>query len=79
VDEVWLGRSQGTTATAARKIRSARPEHVREYKGVGGVFTFSPQKHWGLAKNDVVMIEWRQGKFRRARRGSSRARCCPSG
>jgi branched-chain amino acid transport system substrate-binding protein len=31
---------------------------------VGGVFTFSPQKHWGLAKSDVVIIEWRQGKFR---------------
>ena len=46
------------------KIRAGLEEHVREYKGVGGVFTFSPQKHWGLAKNDVVMIEWRQGKFR---------------
>ncbi|HTG11863.1 MAG TPA: ABC transporter substrate-binding protein, partial [Candidatus Eisenbacteria bacterium] len=46
------------------KIRAGLEEHVREYKGVGGVFTFSPQKHWGLAKSDVVMIEWRQGKFR---------------
>jgi len=46
------------------KIRAGLEEHVREYKGVGGVFTFSPQKHWGLAKSDVVIIEWRQGKFR---------------
>ena len=46
------------------KIRAGLEEHVREYKGVGGVFTFTPQRHWGLAKSDVVMIEWRQGKFR---------------
>lgn len=46
------------------KIRTGLEEHVRDYKGVGGVFQFSPQKHWGLAKHDVVMIEWRQGKFR---------------
>jgi branched-chain amino acid transport system substrate-binding protein len=46
------------------KIRAGLEEHVREYKGVGGVFTFTTQRHWGLAKSDVVMIEWRQGKFR---------------
>jgi branched-chain amino acid transport system substrate-binding protein len=46
------------------KIRAGLEEHVRDYRGVGGVFQFSPQKHWGLAKHDVVMIEWRQGKFR---------------
>jgi branched-chain amino acid transport system substrate-binding protein len=46
------------------KIRSGLEESIKEFKGVGGVFTFSPQKHWGLAKSDVVIIEWRQGKFR---------------
>ena len=46
------------------KIRAGLEEHVREYKGVGGVFTFTRDRHWGLAKRDVVMIEWRQGKFR---------------
>jgi branched-chain amino acid transport system substrate-binding protein len=46
------------------KIRGGLEEHVRDYRGVGGIFQFSPQKHWGLAKHDVVMIEWRQGKFR---------------
>jgi branched-chain amino acid transport system substrate-binding protein len=45
------------------KIRAGLEEHIREYRGVGGVFSFSPQKHWGLAKSDMVMIEWRQGKF----------------
>jgi branched-chain amino acid transport system substrate-binding protein len=46
------------------KIRSGLEENIREYRGVGGIFHFSPQKHWGLAKSDVVMIEWRQGRFR---------------
>jgi branched-chain amino acid transport system substrate-binding protein len=46
------------------KIRAGLEEHIRGYRGVGGLFNFSPQKHWGLAKSDVVMIEWRQGKFR---------------
>jgi len=46
------------------KIRAGLEEHIRGYRGVGGIFNFSPQKHWGLAKSDVVMIEWRQGKFR---------------
>lgn len=46
------------------KIRGGLETRIKEFKGVGGVFTFSPEKHWGLAKRDVVMIEWRQGKFR---------------
>jgi branched-chain amino acid transport system substrate-binding protein len=33
---------------------------------VGGIFTFSPERHWGLQKSDVVMIEWRQAKFQLA-------------
>jgi branched-chain amino acid transport system substrate-binding protein len=52
----------GTSERA--KIRSGLEENIREYRGVGGIFHFSPQKHWGLAKSDVVMIEWRQGRFR---------------
>jgi branched-chain amino acid transport system substrate-binding protein len=46
------------------KIRTGLEESIQGYKGVGGIFNFTPQKHWGLAKSDVVMIEWRQGKFR---------------
>jgi len=46
------------------KIRAGLEESIRGYRGVGGIFNFSPQKHWGLAKSDVVIIEWRQGKFR---------------
>ena len=68
--QAWDGMGMVTHAIARAgssergKIRSGLEEHVREYRGVGGIFHFSPQKHWGLAKSDVVMIEWRQGKFR---------------
>lgn len=50
--------------SSREKIRAGLETQIKEFKGVGGVFTFSPEKHWGLAKSDVVMIEWRQGKFR---------------
>jgi branched-chain amino acid transport system substrate-binding protein len=53
-----------TGSSERAKIRAGLEEHIREYRGVGGIFEFSAKKHWGLAKSDVVMIEWRQGKFR---------------
>jgi branched-chain amino acid transport system substrate-binding protein len=49
--------------TGAEKIRGGLESEIKEYKGVGGIFTFSKERHWGLAKSDVVMIEWKQGKF----------------
>lgn len=51
-------------ASERGKIRAGLEEHIKQYKGVGGIFEFSPQRHWGLGKGDVVMIEWRQGAFR---------------
>jgi branched-chain amino acid transport system substrate-binding protein len=46
------------------QIRAGLETHIRSFPGVGGVFSFSPTRHWGLEKSDVVMIEWRQGRFR---------------
>jgi branched-chain amino acid transport system substrate-binding protein len=67
--QAWDGISMVAHAMAQAgnahdKIRTSLENTIKEFKGVGGIFTFSPQKHWGLAKSDVVMIEWRQGKFR---------------
>ena len=67
--QAWDGISMVTQAMSRvgntrEKIRAGLETHIKEYKGVGGIFTFSPQRHWGLAKSDVVMIEWRQGQFR---------------
>jgi branched-chain amino acid transport system substrate-binding protein len=67
--QAWDGISMVSRAieqggSSREKIRAGLETGIKEFKGVGGVFTFSPEKHWGLAKRDVVMIEWRQGKFR---------------
>ncbi|OWT56120.1 ABC transporter substrate-binding protein [Candidimonas nitroreducens] len=44
------------------KIRSAL-ESIHGYKGVGGVFNFSPKSHSGLAKDDIVMLDYHDGAF----------------
>jgi branched-chain amino acid transport system substrate-binding protein len=46
------------------KIRAGLETHIKSLRGVGGVFSFSPERHWGLEKSDVVIIEWRKGQFR---------------
>ena len=55
-----LARAAGTEAD--KVVPSL--EETRNYRGVGGIFNFSAQRHSGLAKSDVVMIEWRQKRFR---------------
>ena len=66
--QAWDGISMVAHAmaqggNAKDKIRTGLETTIKEFKGVGGIFTFSPEKHWGMAKSDVVMIEWRKGKF----------------
>lgn len=38
-------------------------ESVHGYKGVGGVFNFSSERHSGLAKDDIVMLNYHDGAF----------------
>jgi branched-chain amino acid transport system substrate-binding protein len=40
------------------KIRTAL-ENLKDFKGVGGSFTFSPASHSGLTKDDAVVINWK--------------------
>jgi len=44
------------------KVRDAI-ESIENYHGVGGVFNFSPSKHSGLSKEDIVLITWKDGRF----------------
>lgn len=39
---------------------------IRNFQGVGGVFNFSPERHSGLSKNDLVLVKWEGGRFRLA-------------
>jgi branched-chain amino acid transport system substrate-binding protein len=47
------------------KIRAAL-ENLKDFKGVGGAFSFSPTSHSGLTKDDAVIINWRNGGWRLA-------------
>jgi branched-chain amino acid transport system substrate-binding protein len=38
-------------------------EQVRNFAGMSGVFNFSPERHSGLSKKDIVLINWRDGRF----------------
>jgi branched-chain amino acid transport system substrate-binding protein len=47
------------------KTRAAL-ESMKEFKGAGGNFTFSPTSHSGLTKDDAVVINWKNGGWRLA-------------
>jgi branched-chain amino acid transport system substrate-binding protein len=40
--------------------------NIKNFQGVGGVFNFSPEKHSGLGKNDLVLVKWDKDRFRLA-------------
>jgi len=38
-------------------------EGIRNFAGISGVFNFSPERHSGLSKQDIVLVNWRDGRF----------------
>ena len=38
-------------------------ESIRNFAGTSGVFNFSPERHSGLSKHDIVLVNWRDGRF----------------
>jgi branched-chain amino acid transport system substrate-binding protein len=38
-------------------------ESIHDFAGISGVFNFSPERHSGLSKHDIVLINWRDGRF----------------
>jgi branched-chain amino acid transport system substrate-binding protein len=38
-------------------------EKIHNYAGISGVFNFSPERHSGLSKKDIVLVNWRDGRF----------------
>lgn len=62
-DAMLLARTalaRGGTDRAA--VRDAL-EGLRGHRGVSGVFNFSAETHSGLSKSDVVLLDWRDGRF----------------
>lgn len=39
-------------------------EKITDYAGVGGVFNFTPEKHYGLSKEDIVILKYEDDTFR---------------
>jgi len=65
-DAIYLAKAaieKGGTDKA--KVRDGMTQ-VRNFQGVGGVFNFSPERHSGLSKNDLVLVKWEGGRFRLA-------------
>lgn len=44
------------------KVRAAL-ENIRDYRCASGIFSFSPEHHSGLAKNNIVLVNWANGRF----------------
>jgi branched-chain amino acid transport system substrate-binding protein len=46
-----------------QKTRAAL-EEIQGFKGLGGTFNFSKERHSGLSKSDAVIMTWKDGRFR---------------
>jgi len=51
---------------AGKAIRVAI-EQTKEHVGVTGIYSYSPQDHYGLEPRSVVMLEIKNGKFELAK------------
>jgi branched-chain amino acid transport system substrate-binding protein len=38
-------------------------EQIKNFAGMSGLFSFSAERHSGLSKKDIVLINWRDGRF----------------
>jgi len=38
-------------------------EQIKNFAGMSGMFSFSAERHSGLSKKDIVLINWRDGRF----------------
>lgn len=62
-DAIMLARLAMEKAGADPKGISAALEQADAFKGAGGVFNFSKERHSGLAKSDIVMLGYRDKAF----------------
>ena len=62
-DAIYLAKTALTKGGADRaKVRLAL-EGIRDYRCASGIFSFSPEHHSGLAKNNIVLVNWANGRF----------------
>ena len=63
-DAIYLAKTAVEKAggTDRAKVRDAFA-NIQGWQGVGGVFNFAKDKHSGLSKDDLVLVNWRDGAF----------------
>jgi branched-chain amino acid transport system substrate-binding protein len=62
-DAVYLAKTALAKGGADRaKVRDAL-ETITDYHSASGIFSFSPEHHSGLAKSNVVLVNWANGRF----------------
>ena len=66
-DAIYLVRLaiERAGGTDRSKVRAAL-EGIQGWQGVGGTFNFSKDRHSGLSKDDLVLVNYRDGAFRLA-------------
>lgn len=57
-----IEKAGGTDRTKVKDALSS----INNWPGVGGVFNFSKERHSGLSKEDLVLVNYRDGAFRLA-------------
>ena len=62
-DAIQLARIALAAGGDDREKCRAALEAVQGYRGAGGVFTFSPERHSGLSKSDLVLLNWHDDRF----------------
>ena len=65
IEDIFIPILKKLDLSDPAKIRAAL-ENMKDFKGVGGNFSFSPTSHSGLSKDDAVVINWRNNGWRLA-------------
>ena len=60
---MWQGRRQGRRPDAGPAELRDAIEATREYRGVNGLFSYSPTDHLGLDRRSTFLVTVKDGKF----------------
>jgi branched-chain amino acid transport system substrate-binding protein len=62
-DAVYLAKMALSNGGSDREKVRAAFENIRDYQCASGIFSFSPEHHSGLAKSNIVLVNWANGRF----------------
>jgi branched-chain amino acid transport system substrate-binding protein len=62
-DAMYLAKTALAKGGSDREQVRQALEQIREYGCASGIFSFSPERHSGLGKNNIVLVNWANGRF----------------